>query len=73
MEQVIPEGVVRSFAQTCTYDDLPKFLGEHREYARRTFFSMPVRNEAQQERFRHLLREIQKIDTPGIPAGLELG
>jgi probable F420-dependent oxidoreductase len=71
MQRVIPEDVLRVFAQTSTYDRLPEFIREHREYASRISFAMPTRTPAERERFDHVLREVQKVTTPGVPRGLE--
>ncbi len=72
MRRIIPEEVLRGFAQTSTYDKLPDFIREHREYASRVGLAIPNRTPAEQERFQHLLREVQGIQTPGVPRGLEM-
>ena len=71
MRQVIPEDVLRGFAQTSTYDNLPEFIREHREYASRVGFGMPVETPAQRERFAHVLSEVQKVETARAPRGFE--
>ena len=71
MRQVIPEEVLRGFAQTSTYDKLPDFIREHREYASRVGFGMPVNTPEQRERFAHVLSEVQKVETSRVPRGLE--
>ena len=71
MRQVIPEDVLRGFAQTSTYDNLPGFIRENREYASRVGFGMPVKTPEQRERFAHILGEIQKVEVTGVPRGLE--
>lgn len=71
MRRVIPEDVLRGFAQTSTYDNLPNFIRENREYASRVGFGMPVKTPEQRERFAHILGEIQKVEVPGVPRGLE--
>ena len=70
MKAIIPEDVLREFAQTSTYDNLPEFVREHREYASRVNFAMPVETAAQRERFQHILREVQQVETPRVPRGL---
>jgi probable F420-dependent oxidoreductase len=72
MRRIIPEEVLRGFAQTSTYDKLPDFIREKREYASRIGFSMPVRNQGDAERLQHILGEIRKIETPRVPRGLEI-
>ena len=71
MRRVIPEDVLRGFAQTSTYDNLPNFIRENREYASRVGFGMPVNTPEQRERFAHILGEVQKVEVPGVPRGLE--
>ena len=71
MAKIIPEEVLRGFAQTSTYDELPAFVRTQREYASRIGFGMPTRTESQRERLRQVLKEIQAIETPGMPAGAE--
>ncbi len=72
MRRIIPEDVLRGFAQTSTYDKLPEFIGEHREYANRISLGMPTRTPEQRERFAHLMKQVQAIETPRVPRGLEL-
>jgi probable F420-dependent oxidoreductase len=71
MQRVIPEDVLRVFAQTSTYDKLPQFLSEQREYASRIGFNMRTGTPAEKERFQHVLKEVQKVKTPGVPRGME--
>lgn len=71
MKRVIPEDVLRTFAGTSTYDKLPEFVATKREYASRIGLGMPTSTPAQRERFEHVLKEVQKVQTPGVPAGLE--
>ena len=63
---------LNELAQTCTYDELPQFLGEHREYASRSGFAMPRGTPAEEERFQDLLAKVQAVETSGVPKGLEL-
>ena len=70
MKGVIPEDVLREFAQTSTYDNLPNFVREHREYASRIQFEMPMETPAQRERFQHILRQVQQVETPRVPREL---
>jgi probable F420-dependent oxidoreductase len=71
MQQIIPEDVLRTFAQTSTYDKLPEFIRDHREYASRIGLSMPADTPAQRERLRHVLDEVRKVPVTGIPRGME--
>jgi hypothetical protein len=66
MQRIIPEDVLRGFAQTSTYDKLPDFVREHREYASRTGLLMPTRTPEERARFDHTLKEIQAIETPRV-------
>ncbi len=70
-ETVKPDDVLE-LAQTCTYDALPDFLRNHREYASRISFSMPRETPEQEERFQDLLGRVQAVDNPRVPRGLEL-
>ena len=70
MKGIIPEDVLREFAQTSTYDELPAFVAEHREYASRINFEMPFETPAQRERFQHILGEVQQVETPRVPRGV---
>tara|TARA_B100000809_G_scaffold68538_2_gene65725 strand:- start:3974 stop:4909 length:936 start_codon:yes stop_codon:yes gene_type:complete len=63
---------LNELAQTCTYDELPQFLAEHREYASRSGFGMPRGTPEEEERFRDLLAKVQAVETSGVPKGLEL-
>ena len=63
---------LNELAQTCTYDELPQFLGEHREYASRSGFAMPRGTPAEEERFQDLLAKVQAVETSGVPKGLDL-
>jgi probable F420-dependent oxidoreductase len=60
MERIIPEDVVRGFAQTSTYDKLPDFVREHREYASRVGFLMPTRTAEERARASSCLRAPRK-------------
>ena len=71
MREVIPEDVLRVFAQTSTYDKLPEFIANNREYASRVGVALPTETPEQRERARHILKEVQKVQTPGAPRGLE--
>jgi probable F420-dependent oxidoreductase len=70
MRKIIPEEVLRGFAQTATYDDLPKFLAEHREYASRMGLAMPTRTEADRARLADVLKRAKAVETSGVPVGL---
>jgi probable F420-dependent oxidoreductase len=72
MPRVIPEDVLRGFAQTSTYDKLPEFVREHREYASHLGLGMPTGTPEQRERFNWVRDQVQNVETPGVPAGLEM-
>ncbi|MEM7019938.1 MAG: TIGR03617 family F420-dependent LLM class oxidoreductase [Pseudomonadota bacterium] len=59
-------------AQTCKYDDYPQFISEHREYANRTMAFMRTSTEAERERYSDLVKQVQAVQTPGVPRGLEI-
>jgi probable F420-dependent oxidoreductase len=71
MKRAITEDVLRVFAQTSTYDRLPDFVREHREYASRVGFGMPANTPAQRERLQHVLKQVQAVEVPCVPRGLE--
>lgn len=71
MQKVIPEDVLRVFAQTSTYDKLPQFVAEHREYASRVGLQLPSSTPEQRERAKHVISEVQKVQVSRVPRGLE--
>lgn len=71
MRRVIPEDVLRVFAQTSTYDKLPDFIRDHREYASRISLGMPAGTPQQRERLQGVLKAVQAIEVPRVPRGLE--
>ncbi len=72
MRDTVTADDILALAQTCTYDGLPDFLREHREYATRTGLGLPRDTPEQEERFRDVLRRVQVVANPGVPRGLEL-
>lgn len=72
MQKAIPEDVLHTFAQTSTYDKLPEFIKEHREYASRVGIAMPANTPEQKERLAHVLKSVQAVEVPGVPRGLEV-
>ena len=63
---------ILTLAQTTTYDGLPDFLAEHREYATRTGLGLPRDTPAQEERFQDVLKRVQAIRNPGVPRGMAM-
>ncbi|MCA9832027.1 MAG: TIGR03617 family F420-dependent LLM class oxidoreductase [Dehalococcoidia bacterium] len=73
MRSAVTEDIVRVFAQTSTYDKLPEFVQEHREYASRiSLGDLPTQTPEQRERAKHIIAEVQKVKVPGVPKGLEI-
>ena len=72
MRETVTLDALTELAQTTTYDDLPAFIAEHREYASRTGFAMPRETPEQEERFRDVMGKVQAIENPGVPRGLEI-
>jgi alkanesulfonate monooxygenase SsuD/methylene tetrahydromethanopterin reductase-like flavin-dependent oxidoreductase (luciferase family) len=72
MRNIVSEDILRTFAQTSTYDKLPEFIRDHREYANRISLGLPTRTPEQRERFEHVMKQVQAIKTPGVPKGLEI-
>lgn len=71
MRRVIPEDVLRVFAQTSTYDKLPDFVREKREYASRLGLGLPGATPEQRERAAHIIKEVQKVEVSRVPVGME--
>ena len=71
MRDAIPLDAIRELAQTTTYDKLPQFVQEHREYASRMGFGMPRGTPEQRERSDAIMKELQTVETSGVPRGLE--
>ncbi len=71
MREIIPEDVLRTFAQTSTYDKLPEFVAKNREYASRVGLALPTETPEQRERAQHIIKEIHKVEVSGVPRGLE--
>lgn len=73
MRESVTDDVVRVFAQTSTYDDLPRFITEHREYASRiSLGDLPAGTLAERERAQHIIRQAQAVGVSGVPRGLEM-
>jgi probable F420-dependent oxidoreductase len=73
MRNSVTEDITRVFAQTSTYDKLPEFIREHREYASRIGLgALPTRTPAERERTQHIIREVQQVQVPGVPKGIEV-
>ncbi len=72
MRDTVTVDDILALAQTSTYDKLPSFLAEHREYASRTGLGLPRGTAAEEERFQDVLGRVQALDNPGAPRGLEL-
>ena len=72
MRDIITEDDLRKLAETCTYDDFPGFVANKREYAAQMGFTMPMETDAQKDRARDVMRQLQAVRTSGVPAGLAL-
>jgi probable F420-dependent oxidoreductase len=72
MREAITHDDLLRMVQTTTYDRLPEFLAEHREYASRMGFGMPMATPAQRERAKDVMQRLQKLQLPAVPRGLEL-
>lgn len=71
MREVITEDDLRELCQTCTYDAYPEFVKEHREYASLMGFGMRANTPEEKERTAALMKELQAIENPRVPRGLE--
>ncbi len=72
MRNEITEEDLLQLAETCTYDDYPKFVEEHREYASQMGFGMPTGTEAEKLHASEVMSQLQKVKTTGVPKGLEI-
>ncbi len=74
MREVITDEELLELAQVSTYEKMPQFLREHREYAKRTTLGN-VRYSTPDERARAhaVMKEVQKVQTSGVPRGLAIG
>lgn len=72
MREIITDDDLLELAETCTWDDYPKFVEQNREYAARMGFNMPTQTPEQKERAKDIMNKLQSLETPGVPRGLEL-
>jgi probable F420-dependent oxidoreductase len=70
MREAITNDDLLKLAQTTTYDKLPEFITEHREYASLMGFPLSMRTPEEQERAKPLMDSLKKLETPGVPRGL---
>lgn len=70
-DTVQPDDILK-LAQTCTYEGYPDFLREHREYASITGMGIPRNTPEQKELYAAIMQEVQGIESPKVPRGLEL-
>lgn len=72
MREVITDDELLELAQVSTYDNMPKFIRENREYAGQMGFGGRGGAPADKDRADALMKELQAIKTPGVPRGLEM-
>ena len=70
MQQAITDDDLLALAETCKHDDYPEFVAANREYASQMGFGMETKTDEQKARARELMRELQAVNTPGVPAGM---
>ena len=70
MQDIITEDDLLKLADTCTYEDYPKFVETRREYASQMGFQHPSGTEENAERTTELMRRLQAVEIPGVPEGL---
>ncbi len=73
MREVITDDELLELAQVSTYDAMPQFLREHREYAKRMTLGMRYTTAEDREHARAVMAEVRKVATPGVPRGMEMG
>ncbi len=72
MREVITDDELLELAQVSTYDKMPEFIRENREYATMMGFGRRADSPEDKERTRALMKELQAIENPGVPRGLEM-
>lgn len=70
MKEVITDDELLELAQVCKYDDMPAFVAEHREYASMMGYNQRGSSPEQTEKLAALMKEVQAIETPGVPRGM---
>ena len=72
MREAVPLEAIAELSQVCRFDDLPRFVTEHREYSSRIGLGLPTVTGEDRERAAELRRQLKGIETTGVPRGLEL-
>ena len=72
MREVITDDELMELTQVSTWDKLPDFVSQHREYAGMMGFGMRTTTPEQRERAKAVMKEVQAVETPGVPRGLEM-
>ena len=72
MRDAISIDDILKMVQTAKYDDLPKFLADHREYASQMGFSMPRSTPAQRERANDVMSRVRALQLPQVPRGMAM-
>ncbi|MBT4162062.1 MAG: LLM class flavin-dependent oxidoreductase, partial [Gammaproteobacteria bacterium] len=70
MQDIITLDDLRALTETCTYDDYPAFVASKREYASHMGFRMATESDDQKARTLAMMKSLQQVQTPGVPAGL---
>ncbi len=70
MRDTITNDDLLKLAQTTTYDKLPEFITQHREYAALMGFPLPTRTPQEQQQAKPLMEALKELETPGVPRGL---
>ncbi|MGI9327812.1 MAG: TIGR03617 family F420-dependent LLM class oxidoreductase [Pseudomonadales bacterium] len=71
MQEIISEDDLLKLTETCRYEDYPEFVRENREYASQMGFHLPTSTSAQSQRSAALMAQLQQVETPGVPSGME--
>lgn len=72
MREVITDDELLELAQVSTYDKMPEFIRANREYAKLMGFGMRMSTPEQRERAADVMKQLQTIENPGVPRGLEM-
>lgn len=72
MREVITDDELMELTQVSTWDKMPEFLQQNREYASIMGFGMRTSTPEQRERAATVMKAVQAIRTTGVPRGLEM-
>ena len=72
MRNVITEDELRRLTKVSVWNDLSRFITEHREYASQMSFERPATTDEEKSRNRNVMQTLQDLETLRVPRGLEI-